>query len=166
MPRHSETRLLPWSPEQMFDLVADVQHYPQFLPWVTATRIRSREPELMVADMAVGFRAFRETFTSRVTLDRPRLVHVDYISGPLEMLINDWHFLPADNGHTELLFEVDFKFRSKVLEKMAGSFFREAFLKMVNSFEQRATALYGSNSPKASSVARRRISALLRPGSK
>lgn len=165
MPKHDEARLLPWTPEQLFDLVADVGCYPDFLPWVTAIRIRSQQPALLVADMAVGFRAFRETFTSRVSLDRPNLVHVDYVSGPLKYLVNDWTFEAADSG-TRLHFHVDFEFRSRVLEKLAGTFFREAFLKMVNSFEQRAEALYGNSSRSASSPARRRIPGLSRLRSK
>ncbi len=166
MPSHNEIRALPWSPEQLFDLVADVGEYPNFLPWVTAIRIRSQEPEMLVADMAVGFRAFRETFTSKVTLDRPNLVHVDYVAGPLKQLVNDWRFLPGPDDSTELHFHVDFQFQSRVLEKLAGSFFREAFLKMVGSFEKRASEIYGSKSLSATPAARRRISDRLRFGSK
>lgn len=153
MPGMHEVRRLPYSAEQMFDLVADVGRYPEFLPWVAATRIRSREPGLLVADMSVGFRSFRETFTSRVTLDRPRHLHVDYVSGPLKRLSNDWTFKPADDGGTLLEFHVDFEFRSGLLEKLAGAFFHESFRRMVSSFERRAESLYGSKSLSATSAA-------------
>ena len=146
MPSHRETRTLPWSPEQLFDLVADVGAYPQFLPWVAATRIREASDTLLVADMSVGFRAIRETFTSRVTLDRPRLIHVDYVSGPLRHLSNDWRFEPAPEGGTRIDFSVDFAFRSKLFERLAGTVFHEAFRRMVGSFEARAVKLYGRSS--------------------
>lgn len=152
VPQHRETRMLPWTAEQLFDLVADVRRYPEFLPWVAAVRIRSSEPELLVADMAVGFKALRETFTSRVELQRPTLIHVDYVSGPLRHLQNEWRFTQEPEA-TRLEFMLDFEFRSKVFEKLAGAFFSEAFRRMVGSFEQRAEALYGSNKRNAASTA-------------
>ncbi len=153
LPRHSETRLLPWTPEELFDLVADVRRYPEFLPWVAAVRVRTSEPGLLVADMSVGFKSLRETFTSRVALDRPSQIDVDYISGPLKRLHNDWRFEAADGGGTRLEFHVDFEFRNKLFEKLAGTFFHEAFKRMVGSFEARATKLYGSRSLSATSAA-------------
>ncbi|MCG2840042.1 type II toxin-antitoxin system RatA family toxin [Sandaracinobacter sp. RS1-74] len=153
MPRHSETRHLPWTPEELFDLVADVRRYPEFLPWVAAVRIRSSEPGLLVADMAVGFKSLKETFTSRVNLDRPYSIEVDYISGPLKRLHNDWRFQAAEKGGTNLEFHVDFEFKSKIFEKLAGAFFHEAFKHMVASFETRAAKLYGSRSLSATSAA-------------
>lgn len=156
MPRHTETRFLPYTPEQLFDLVADVGSYPQFLPWVVGTRIRAREGNAIVADMIVGFKMIRESFTSRVTLNRPRQVHVEYISGPLKYLKNDWNFRAAPGG-TEIEFCVDFEFRSRVFETLAGAFFHEAFRRMVSSFERRAAQLYGVpsgiNSPSAQRTA-------------
>ena len=154
MPRHTETRFLPYTPEQLFDLVADISSYPQFLPWVVGTRIRSREGNAVVADMIVGFKMIRETFTSRVTLDRPRQVHVDYISGPLKYLKNDWNFRAAPGG-TEIEFCVDFEFRSRMFETLAGAFFHEAFRRMVGSFEKRAAQLYGAPSGISSPSAQR-----------
>ena len=153
MPRHSETRLLPWTPEQMFDLVADVQRYPEFLPWVVAVRPRQQAEDMTVWDMSVGFKSLRETFTSRVRLDRPGHIDVDYVSGPLKRLHNDWRFHPAPDGATRLEFHVDFEFSSKIFERLAGAFFHEAFKRMVASFETRAAKLYGSNSLKATSAA-------------
>lgn len=152
MPRHSETRLLPWTPREMFDLVADVPRYPEFLPWVVAVRVRQRSDELMVADMSVGFKSLRETFTSRVKLIPHSHIDVDYVSGPLKHLRNDWHFHAQGEG-TRLEFSVDFEFRSKLFERLAGAFFHEAFKRMVASFEARALKLYGSRSRSATSAA-------------
>ena len=128
----------------MFDLVANVAEYPRFLPWVVATRIREQSDTHLVADMSVGFRMFREGFRSRVTLDRPHQVHVDYLSGPLKYLRNDWRFRPAAEGGTMIDFQVDFEFRSKVFESVAGAVFHEAFRRMVAAFERRAVQLYGT----------------------
>ena len=98
MPGIREQRRLPYGADQMFDLVADVGHYPAFLPWVVATRIRSKTDTEMVADMLVGFKALREKFTSHVTLERPRHIRVQYIDGPLRDLDNHWTFTPLDDG--------------------------------------------------------------------
>jgi coenzyme Q-binding protein COQ10 len=92
MPKHSETRALPYSPEQMFDLVADVGRYGEFLPWVSAVRVRSNSDTQMVADLIVGFKGLRESFTSRVEKQRPGHIRVDYLEGPLKHLNNDWKF--------------------------------------------------------------------------
>ena len=131
----------------MFDLVADVGAYDQFLPWVQAMRIRSHDDNVVVADMVVGFKMVRERFTSRVTLDRPARIHVDYLSGPLKYLKNDWVFSTASDGGCEIDFSVDFEFRSKIFERLAGLFFHEAFKRMVGAFETRAAAVYGSPTP-------------------
>ena len=131
----------------MFDLVADVGAYDQFLPWVQAMRIRSHDDNVVVADMVVGFKMVRERFTSRVTLDRPARIHVDYIAGPLKYLKNDWVFSTASDGGCEIDFSVDFEFRSKIFERLAGLFFHEAFKRMVGAFETRAAAVYGSPTP-------------------
>lgn len=144
MPKHAETRRLPYTPEQMFDLVADVGRYQQFLPWVIGTRVRSQSDTAMVADLIVGFKMLRETFTSRVTLERPHHVHVDYLEGPLKYLHNDWRFEPAPDGGTRVHFKVDFEFRSRVFERLAGAVFGEALRKMIGAFEERARELYGA----------------------
>jgi coenzyme Q-binding protein COQ10 len=153
MPAHRESRRLAHSPEQLFELVADVGRYPEFLPWVIATRIRDRTPAGMTADMVVGFKMLRERFTSKVTLDRPRLVHVDYVNGPLKYLKNDWGFRPAPDGGAILDFAVEFEFRNPIFQKVAGAFFHEAFRSMVHAFEKRACALYGAGAPCPPSVA-------------
>ncbi len=143
MPNHRETRQLPWTPEQMFDLVADVGRYPEFLPWVAAVRVRSDSASEMVADLAVGFRALRETFTSRVRKERPGSIQVEYVDGPLKHLKNEWRFRPDGQGGTLIDFAVDFQFRSRLFDALAGQFFDRAFRKMVSAFEARAAALYG-----------------------
>jgi len=144
MPRHSETRQLPYTPEQMFDLVADVGRYAEFLPWVAAVRVRSDSPAEMVADLIVGFKALRERFTSRVHKERPGHIHVDYLEGPLKHLSNDWKFRPDGKGGTLVDFCVDFAFKNRVFEAIAGQMFDMALRRMINAFEERATALYGT----------------------
>jgi coenzyme Q-binding protein COQ10 len=150
MPSHSETRRLPYSPEQMFDLVADVARYPEFLPWVTAVRIRSDVATAMVADVVVGFKGLRESFTSRVSKDRPRRLHVDYVEGPLKYLRNDWQFRPDGEGCL-VDFSVEFAFRSRLFETIAGQVFGTALRRMIGAFEARAAALYGAGAAAGSS---------------
>lgn len=146
MPRHAETRRLPYTPEQMFDLVADVGRYGEFLPWVSAVRVRSDSETEMVADLIVGFKGLRETFSSRVTKQRPGHIRVDYLEGPLKHLHNDWQFRPDGQGGCLVDFEVDFTFKSRVFEMLAGQVFDRALRMMINAFEQRAAALYGDSS--------------------
>ena len=143
MPRHTETRHMPYSPEQMFDLVADVKRYQEFLPWVAATRIRSDSETLMIADLVVGFKSLKETFASRVTKERPRSVTVEYIEGPLKYLHNSWEFEPDGEGGTRINFCVDFAFRSRIFETLAGQMFDRALRRMIGAFEDRAHQLYG-----------------------
>ena len=143
MPGIRETRRLPYSCEQMFDLVADVASYPKFLPWVVATRIRSDNETEMEADMLVGFGAIREKFTSRVVKRRPEHLEVFYVDGPLKDLDNNWTFTCLPDGGCEIDFCVDFTFRNAVFEALAGQYFDRAFRKMVEAFEKRADELYG-----------------------
>ncbi|WP_310497495.1 type II toxin-antitoxin system RatA family toxin [Sandarakinorhabdus sp.] len=155
MPRHAETRALPWSAAQMCDLVADIGRYAEFLPWVQAMRIHPRKNDqpdsVVIADMVVGFRMVRERFTSRVTLDRPGHIHVEYLDGPLKYLRNDWHFRDAPGG-CEIDFAVDFEFKNRMFERLAGLFFAQAFERMVAAFEARAAAVYGTLSAQASGI--------------
>ena len=144
MPRHAETRHLPYTPEQMFDLVADVKSYATFLPWVSAIRVRSNSDSEMVADMIVGFKGLRETFTSRVVKERPGKIDVDFVDGPLEHLTNDWTFRPDGRGGTFVDFAVDFAFKNRVFQMLAGQVFDRALRKMIGAFEERAAALYGA----------------------
>ncbi|MGE5502848.1 MAG: type II toxin-antitoxin system RatA family toxin [Actinomycetota bacterium] len=143
MPTHAERRLLPYTPEQLFELVADVERYPEFLPWCLGARIRRREGEVFFADLIIGFKMVRERFTSKVTLSRPDRVDVTYTEGPFRHLNNHWIFKPAPDGGTEIDFYVDFEFRSKLLQGLIGALFNEAVRLMVAAFEKRARQLYG-----------------------
>jgi coenzyme Q-binding protein COQ10 len=153
MPRHSETKHLPYSPEQLFALVADVARYDEFLPWVVAVRIRSSSETETVADLVVGFNAFKERFTSRVKKERPDRICVDYIEGPLKYLHNEWRFEPGADGGTDVHFAVDFAFRSRLFEALAGQMFDRALRRMTGAFETRAAALYGISRSSAQSAA-------------
>jgi coenzyme Q-binding protein COQ10 len=152
MPRHSETRRLPYTCEQMFDLVADVARYGEFLPWVTAIRVRSNSETEMVADMIVGFKGLRETFTSKVEKARSDHIHVDYLDGPLKYLRNDWVFRPDPAG-CAVDFSVDFAFKNRVFEMLAGQVFGAALRRMIGAFEERAAVLYASPGGNSSSSA-------------
>ena len=153
MPGIKDTVRLPYTAAQMFDLVADVARYGEFLPWVVATRVRSNSDTEMVADMLVGFKSLREKFTSKVIKERPRRIEVIYVDGPMRDLDNIWHFRDLPEGGCEVDFCVDFSFRNKMFEMLAGQYFDRAFRKMVAAFEERAHALYGSSSSSAQSVA-------------
>ena len=153
MPRHSETRHLPYTPDQLFDLVSDVGSYDEFLPWVSAVRIRSNNEREMLADLIVGFNAFKERFTSRIRKERPRHIIVEYVEGPLKYLKNEWRFDSSPQGGTEVHFCVDFAFRSRLFESLAGAMFDRALRKMTGAFEARAATLYGSSSSKAQTAA-------------
>ena len=147
-----ELRRLAYSQEQMFDLVADVGRYAEFLPWVIATRVRANSETEMLADMVVGFAALREKFSSRVVKDRPGTITVQYLAGPLKDLANVWQFRAVEGG-CEVDFAVSFSFRSALFERLAGQYFDRAFRKMVSAFEARAAQLYGSNSSSATRTA-------------
>ena len=153
MPRHSETRHLPYSPEQLFDMVADVARYDEFLPWVVAVRIASESETETVADLVVGFNAFKERFTSKVLKQRPGKVTVDYVDGPLKYLHNEWTFEDSGDGGTNVGFSVDFAFKSRIFEALAGQMFDRALRRMTSAFEQRAAELYGNNKSSAQSAA-------------
>lgn len=148
MPTHSETRTLPYSAQQMYDLVADVAQYPQFLPWTAAARIRSREDRgdhaVMLADLVISFKVFRERFGSRVTLwpDQHR-IETEYLDGPFKYMQSKWEFTDVDGG-VEVHFFVDFEFRNRILQGAAGMFFYEAMQRIVRAFERRAAVLYGT----------------------
>jgi len=144
VPTHAETRILPHRPEQMFDLVADVASYPEFLPWCMGARVRSQTDKLLIADLIIGFKGIRESFTSRVALDREAMtIHVTYQDGPFKYLNNNWKFEKADTEHCALDFYVDFEFKSRILQRMIEMLFGEAVRRMVRAFERRAAHLYG-----------------------
>jgi len=143
MPRYAEQKRVPYSPEQMFDLVADVGKYPQFLPWCVGARIRTQTAQEMVADLTIGFGPFRESFTSRVKLEHPHTIMVHYENGPFKYLNNRWIFKPDAQGCV-IDFFVDFEFRSRVLQMAIGTVFAEAVRRMVNAFLKRARDVYGA----------------------
>ncbi|MDX1782269.1 MAG: type II toxin-antitoxin system RatA family toxin [Thalassovita sp.] len=147
MPTHSETRHLPYTAQQMYDLVADVAAYPKFLPWCAAARIRSVTPQgdgtqVMEADLVISFKVFRERFGSRVILN-PRELRIDteYLDGPFKYMKSTWSFADAEGG-CEVSFFVDFEFKNAVLQGIIGVVFNEAMHRIVRAFEQRAEALY------------------------
>ena len=148
MPSHAETRHLPYSAQQMYDLVADVASYPQFLPWTAAARVRkvtSREDgsRVMEADLVISFKVFRERFGSRVVLwDEAKRIETEYLDGPFQHMRSNWEFREADGG-CEVSFDVDFAFRNKLLQGAAELFFYEAMKRIVRAFEDRAKDLYG-----------------------
>ena len=147
MPTHAETRILPYSAQQMYDLVGDVANYPKFLPWTAAARIKSIEDRgdhsVMDADLVISFKVFRERFTSRVVL-WPERKHIDteYLDGPFKYMKSNWSFADVEGG-CEVSFFVDFEFRNAILQKIIGVVFNEAMQRVVKAFEKRAQALYG-----------------------
>lgn len=152
MPHHHERRSLPHSAEQMYDLVADVGRYPEFLPWVSAIRIRKDTESEMLADMIVGFKSLRETFSSRVVKIPKTSIIVDYLDGPMKHLHNAWTFEDVEGGGSIVDFTVDFSFRNRVFEALAGQFFDSALRKMTTAFIERADALYGVGGSKSSNA--------------
>ena len=147
MPSHSETKRLPYTARQMYDLVADVGSYPKFLPWNSAARINSRHPvpdgEVLEADLVISFKVFRERFSSRVTL-WPKMLKIDseYLDGPFRHMKSNWSFRDIPGG-SEISFHVDFEFRNAILQGIIGVVFNDAMQRVVRAFERRAAELYG-----------------------
>lgn len=149
MPTHHETKRLPYSAQQMYDLVADVARYPEFLPWNAAARIRSRRPveggEVMEADLVISFKVFREKFGSRVTLlPGDRRILTEYLDGPFKYMKSTWAFRDLDEQGCEVEFFVDFEFRNAILQGIIGLVFNDAMQRIVRAFERRAAELYGA----------------------
>lgn len=148
MPRHSETRDLPYGADQMYDLVADVARYPEFLPWTAAARIRSREGgpegEVMLADLVISFKVFRESFGSKVTLwPEERRIETEFLDGPFAHMQSEWRFEPLETG-CRVHFWVDFAFKNRLIGRVVGSVFDQAMHRIVAAFEARARKLYGA----------------------
>ncbi len=141
MPQFIEDRIFPYSAKQMYDLVADVNEYPNFLPWCIGARLYNINDDDFYADLIIGFKVFRERFTSHVMLSDNK-IKIDYIKGPLEHLHNAWHFEDLDEGGSKLHFEVDFEFKNKIFQKVVGGLFTDAVRRMVTSFELRAEEIY------------------------
>ena len=149
MPQHSDSRILPYTADQMYALVADIERYPEFLPWNSAARIRSRRPgpdgsELIEADLVISFKVFRERFGSRVTLwPQQKRIDTEYLDGPFKYLKSGWSFADQPQGGCKVDFFVDFEFRNAILGKVIGVVFGEAMSRIVRAFEDRARVLYG-----------------------
>ncbi|MFG1463581.1 type II toxin-antitoxin system RatA family toxin [Xanthobacter sp. DSM 24535] len=150
MPSFSSKRVVKHSAAEMFDLVADIDHYPEFVPLCQSLRVRRRTPggegqEVLVADMTVAYKMIRETFTSRVTLDRPKLtIHVEYLDGPFSRLDNRWEFRDVEGGKCEVSFFISYEFRSRTLGLLMGAMFDAAFRRFADAFEKRADVVYGA----------------------
>lgn len=149
MPHFVTTHPSRFTAEQMFALVADVERYPEFVPMCESLAVRRRTvgvagSEVLIADMAIGYKMIRESFTSRVALDRPNLkILVEYVDGPFSHLENRWSFVPKGSG-CDVVFEIDYAFRSRMFQMLAGAVFDTVVRKMVQAFETRAEGIYGA----------------------
>ena len=148
MPSFTTERHVGHTADEMFTLVADVEKYPQFVPLCERLVIRGRKPEgereVLIADMTVAYKFMRETFTTKVVLDRAAgTIRAQYLDGPFKHLDNVWTFTPVDGGHSTVTFEIDYEFRSRTLSALMGAVFDKAFRKFADAFEKRADAIYG-----------------------
>lgn len=144
MLKHIEQKHLPYTPEQMFDLVADVARYQEFAPWCIGSRINKRESDtVFYADLIVGYKMFRERFSSKVILDKPDEISIEYLKGPLKNLKNHWKFIRQPDNTCVIDFVVEFEFGNFALQTLANMFFNEVVKRMVGAFEERAKKLYG-----------------------
>lgn len=144
MLKHIEQKRLPYTQEQMFNLVADVARYKEFAPWCIASRIKRQESEhIFYADLVIGYKFFRERFSSKVILQPQEKIYIEYQEGPLKHLSNQWVFIDNGDQTCTIDFRVEFEFKNIFLQKLATSFFNEVVKRMVVSFEKRAKELYG-----------------------
>ncbi len=143
---HIEQKRLLYSPEQMYALVAAVDLYSEFLPWCVASRTHKRESEdVFYADLVVGYKMFRERFSSKVMVSEPHSIHIEYLKGPLKHLKNQWRFTAEPDGSCLIDFSVEFEFKNRALQGLAQVFFKEVIHRMVGAFEARAREVYGEN---------------------
>ncbi len=142
MPTHAEKKLLPYSPQQMFDLVLDIERYPEFLPWCLSCDIIKEMDHEKLANLVIGYKFFREWLKCRVKYDDGQSIRVEYVNGPLRYLSNTWNFKTMPNGSCEVDFYVDFEFKNPIFQKLMGVFFNEIVKRMVKAFEDRAAQLY------------------------
>ena len=144
MPIHSEKKILNYSQKQLFDLVSDIDSYEEFLPWCLASRITEKEKNIIKGDLIIGFKMFREKFSSEVTLISYNQIDVKFIKGPFKYLTNRWVFIPhGEQQKTTIDFFIDFEFKSIILDKIIGNVFNSAVKKMISAFEKRAEEVYG-----------------------
>ena len=142
MPAHTETRIVPYTSEQLFDLVMDIEKYPEFLPWCIDAKINKVSKNNLDADITIGYKFFRENFSSRVHFVKNKEIDIEYIKGPMQHLHNKWKFKDLKNGECEVEFFVDFSFKTRFFESVIEQFFDRVLVKMINSFEERASDLY------------------------
>jgi coenzyme Q-binding protein COQ10 len=142
MPKRVLTHVSTHTPEQLFDLVIDVEQYPEFLPWCRAARVLKQNDTEMEAELVISFKHWTESYVSKITLNKPHTIHVEMLRGPFKHLVNHWKLNKHKEG-TEIDFMVDFEFRSNLLNKLIGALFTRATEKMVDAFETRADELYG-----------------------
>lgn len=138
--RHGECRILPYTPETLFTIVADVEHYPEFLPWVMEAKIINQTTHGFIADLTVGYRFFKETYRSEVMLTPHERIEVRYIRGPFKYLLNTWKFSATPSNHVKVDFFIDFEFQSLLFQGIIETIFTDAIPKMVSAFEDRAKA--------------------------
>jgi len=148
MPTQSEKKVLPYTADQMYALASDVLSYPDFLPWISAARIRSRKDmidyELIEADLVISFKVFRERFGSTAKLSpEAKTIEMKYLDGPFKYLDSSWGFRDLDDGRCEVSFFIDFEFKNAILQKLIGVVFNEAIRRTMRAFEDRAKVLYG-----------------------
>jgi coenzyme Q-binding protein COQ10 len=144
MPTHSESRIVPFSARQLFDLVMDIEKYPQFLPWCIGARINSKSKNDLNADVIIGYKVFREVFSSRVHFTSPKEIEVEYLKGPMRHLHNKWVFRDLKENQCKVDFYVDFSLKTKMFESLVDQFFHMALVRMINAFELRAIEVYGA----------------------
>jgi coenzyme Q-binding protein COQ10 len=154
MPEFTTSRRVSHAPERMFDLVADVERYPEFVPFCERLTVRRRRNEdnsdVLVADMTIGYKLVRETFTSKVTLDRQALeIRADYLEGPFRSMENDWTFRRLADGGCEVRFYIAYEFKSRTLAMLMGAVFDRAFRRFIHAFETRADQIYGTAGARA-----------------
>lgn len=143
MPTHQESRILPYTSEQLYALVMDIEKYPEFLPWCLGARINSQSKTNLSADVVVGYKIFRESFSSRVHFTKAKEIDVEYLKGPMRHLHNKWAFKDIKSGRCKVDFYVDFSLKTKLFETIVDQFFHKALVRMITSFEMRAIDLYG-----------------------
>ncbi len=143
MPSHSEQRILPYTAEQLFDVVMDIEKYPEFLPWCIGARINSRTVEELDADVIIGYKIFREKFSSRVHYKTNKEIEVEYLRGPMRHLHNKWIFTPRKGRGCQVDFYVDFSLKTKLMESLVDQFFQTALVRMIDAFEKRVKDLHG-----------------------
>ncbi len=142
MPTHAEKKILPYTPQQLFDIIADVGHYPAFLPWVESANVYDRQDHQFTADVDIGYRFLTYPYKCRVHLAQPNRIDIEYLTGPFTYLNNHWILTPINDKLTEIDFYIDFEFSNPLLQSVLTPVFAEAVSRMIRAFEARASVLY------------------------